>query len=57
MKMKLINLDKRTNIATLECTCGGRTLICTTAATEAMPNKARSPACKHTFDYPPDVEK
>jgi hypothetical protein len=57
MKMKLINLDKRTNIATLECACGGRTLICTTAATETMPNKARCPACSHTFAYPPDVEK
>jgi transcription elongation factor Elf1 len=57
MKLKLISLDKQTNIATLVCACGGRTIICTTAATEAMPNKARCPACNHTFDYPRDVEK
>lgn len=57
MKMKVINLDKRTNIATVECACGGRMLICTTAATETMPNKARCPACSHTFDYPTNVEK
>ena len=57
MKVKLISLDRRTNIATVECVCGGRTRICTTAATAAMPNRARCPACNHAFDYPPDVEK
>jgi hypothetical protein len=52
MKMKLINLEKRTNIATLVCACGGRTLIRKTAVTEATRNRARCPACNHTFDYP-----
>lgn len=57
MKMKLLNLDKRTSIATVECACGGRTLISTTAATDAMPNKARCPACNQTFAYPTNVEE
>ena len=56
MKMKLINLDKRASIATLECECGGLTLISTTAATEAWPNKGRCPVCNQTFDYPTDLE-
>ena len=43
MKMKLINLDKRANIATLECECGGLTLISAAGATEAMPNRGRCP--------------
>ena len=55
MKMKLIKLDKRTNIATVECECGGLTLISTTGATKAMPNKGRCPVCNQTFDYPTDL--
>jgi hypothetical protein len=57
MKMKLINLDNRASIATVECECGGLTLISTTAATEAWPNKGRCPVCNETFDYPTDLEK
>ena len=55
MKMKLINLDNRASIATVEC--GGLTLISTAAATEAWPNKGRCPVCNETFDYPTDLEK
>jgi hypothetical protein len=57
MKMKLINLDKPANIATLECVCGGLTLISTAGATEALPNRGRCPVCNQTFDYPTDLEK
>ena len=57
MKMKLINLDTRANIATLGCECGGLTLISTTAATEAMPSKGRCPVCNDIFGYPTDLEK
>jgi len=57
MKMKLINLDNRASIATVECECGGLTLISTTAVTEAWPNKGRCPVCNETFDYPTDLEQ
>ena len=57
MKMKLINLDNRANIATQGCECGGLTLISTTAATETMPSKGRCPVCNDTFGYPTDLEK
>ena len=57
MKLKLISLDKQTNIATLVCECGGLTLISTTTATEGWPNKGRCPVCNNTFDYPTDLEK
>ena len=56
MKMKLIKLDKQTNIATLECECRGLTLISTAGATEAVPNRGHCPVCNETFDYPTDVE-
>ena len=55
MKMKVINLDTRTNIATLECECGGLTLISTAGATEAMPNRGHCPVCNEPFDYPNDL--
>ena len=55
MKMKLINLDNRANIATLGCECGSLTLLSTTGATEAMPNKGRCPVCNQTFHYPTDL--
>ena len=57
MKMKLINLDTRANIATLGCECGGLTLISTTAATEAMTSKGRCPVCNDTFGYLTDLER
>jgi hypothetical protein len=57
MKMKLIKLDNPANIATLECECGGLTLISAAGATEAMPNKGHCPVCNETFDYPTDLEK
>ena len=53
--MKIIQMDTRNNIATLECECGGLTLISTTGATEAMPNKGRCPVCNQTFGYPTDL--
>ena len=56
MKMKLINLDTRTNIATLECECGGLTLISAEGATEAMPNRGHCPVYNETFDYPTDLK-
>ena len=56
MKMKLIKLDIQTDIATLECACGGLTLISTAGATEVMPNRGHCPVCNETFDYPTDVE-
>ena len=56
MKMKLINLDNRANIATLGCECGSLTLLSTTGATEAMPNRGRCPVCNQTFDYPTDLK-
>lgn len=55
--MKLIQMVTGTNIATVECECGGRTLIATTGATEAAPKRGRCPMCIRTFDYPTDLEK
>jgi hypothetical protein len=57
MKMKLIKLDKRTLIATVECECGGLTLISTAGATKAKPNRGHCPVCNETFDYPTDLRK
>lgn len=56
MRMKLIKLDKQTNIATLECECGGLTLISTAGATEAMPNRGHCPVCNEPFEYPTDLK-
>jgi hypothetical protein len=54
--VKLLHLDTRNNIATVECECGGLTLISTAGATETMPNRGRCPVCNQTFDYPTDLE-
>jgi hypothetical protein len=57
MPIKLIHLDLRTKIATLECGCGGRMLLPTTGATEDKPAHVRCPMCGKVMAYPNDLEK
>jgi ribosomal protein S27E len=57
MPIKLIHLDLRTKIATLECGCGGRMLLPTTGATADKPAHVRCPMCGKVMAYPNDLEK
>ena len=57
MPIKLIHLDLRTKIATLECGGGGQMLLPTTGATEDKPAPVRCPVCGEVMAYPNDVEK
>jgi hypothetical protein len=53
--MKLLHMHRRTNIATVECGCGGQTIIPTTGATEDSPARGVCPRCGTFMLYPNDV--
>jgi hypothetical protein len=57
MPIKLISLDLQTNVATVECWCGGRALIPLTGVTKDTPWRERCPKCRSVFDYPTDLQK
>ena len=54
--MKLLHLDPRNKIATVECWCGGQTLIPTFDASEQAPRMGWCPVCARTLHYPNDLE-
>jgi len=55
--MKLLHMDPRNNIATVECWCGGQTIIPTTGATEDKPARGRCPRCGTLMLYPSDLAR
>ena len=55
--MKLIHMDPRNKIATVECPCGDQTLISTVDASEQAPRMGWCPICARTLLYPNDLEK
>lgn len=46
-----------TKIATVECSCGGQTIIPTFGATEEKPARGRCPLCGTYMLYPTELEK
>ena len=56
-RVKLLHVERESNLAVVECNCGGRVLASTKDATAATPTKATCPVCNRTFEYPEDVVK
>jgi len=54
--VKLLAMHAPTKIATVECPCGGQTVIPTFGATEEKPARGQCPLCGTDMYYPNDLE-